>query len=190
MANLKALLGDKYKDGMTIEELLALDVEAPKADMTGLISKEHFDKVASEAASYKKQLRAQMTEAEAKAAEEAEKYAAIVAERDKLKAEKSIAENAKGLVAIGYDENIATEVATALYNGDSAAVIKAQAKFVDEQKKAVLAEAVKGTPVPPASDKGGAEMTKEKLRGMSPIERFEYSQNHPDEYKKIYGGNE
>ena len=190
MADLKALLGDKYTEGMTLEEVLALDVEVPKEDLSGLISKEHFDKVASEAANYKKQLRAQMSEAEAKAAEEAEKYAAIVAERDQLKAEKSIAENAKGLIAIGYDEKLATEVATALYNGDATAVIKAQAKFVDEQKKAVLAEAVKGTPVPPASDKGGIEMTKEKLRGMSPVERFEYSQNHPEEYKKIYGGNE
>lgn len=190
MADLKALLGDKYKDGMTLAEVLALEVEEPKADTSGLISKEHFDKVASEAAAYKKQLRAQMSEAEAKAAEEAEKYAAIVAERDQLKAEKTIAENAKGLLAIGYSENLATEVATALYNGDSAAVIKAQAKFVDEQKKAVLAEAVKGTPVPPASDKGGTVMTKEKLRGMTPVERFEYSQNNPEEYKKIYGGSE
>ena len=27
MADLKSLLGDKYKDGMTIEDILALDVE-------------------------------------------------------------------------------------------------------------------------------------------------------------------
>jgi hypothetical protein len=188
MADLKSILGDKYKEGMTVEEIMSLNVEIPEPDMTGFISKEHFDRVASEAANYKKQLRANMTEAEQKAAAEAEKYAEIVAERDKLKAEKAIAENAKGLVAIGYDDALATEVATALHNGDAATVIKAMGKFVDSQKKAVLAEAVKDTPVPPTSGTSDTVVTKEKLRSMTPNERYEFSQKHPEEYKKIYNG--
>ena len=188
MADLKSLLGDKYKEGMTIEELMSLDVDMPKPDMTGFISKDHFDKVASEAADYKKQLRAKMSEAEAKEKDEAEKYAAIVAERDQLKEEKAIAENAKGLIAIGYDESFATEVAKALYNGDAATVIKAQAKFVEAQKKVAISEAVKGTPVPPASGTSDTVITKEALRKMSPAERFEFSQKNPEEYKNIYGG--
>jgi hypothetical protein len=186
MADLKTLLGDKYRDGMTVEEILALSVEAPT---TGMISKEHFDKVASEAANYKKQLRAQMTEAEAKAAEEAEKYAAIVAERDQLKAEKSIAENAKGLVAIGYSDELATEVATALYNGDSVAVIKAQAKFVDEQKRKVLENAVKETPVPPASNGGGSIVTKEQFDRMNYAERAKLFTENQELYNQLNGGN-
>ena len=157
MADLKSLLGDKYKEGMTIEELMALEVETDNSAYDNL--KKRFDEVASEAANYKKQLRANMSEAEQKAAAEAEKYAEIVAERDQLKAEKAIAENAKGLVAIGYDDALATEVATALHNGDAAAVIKAQAKFVDAQKKLVLANAVKETPVPPAGGESSTVMT-------------------------------
>ena len=184
MADLKSLLGDKYKEGMTIEELMALEVETDNSAYDNL--KKRLDEVASEAANYKKQLRANMSEAEKKAAEDAEKYAEIVAERDQLKAEKSIAEYAKGLVAIGYDDTIATEVATALHNGDAATVIKAQAKFVDAQKKAVLADAVKATPVPPAGGESGTVMTKEKLRAMSPAARLEFSQKHPEEYKQIY----
>jgi hypothetical protein len=188
MADLKSLLGDKYTEGMTIEDILALEVEEPKVDMSKFVSKELYDKAASDTANYKKQLRANMTEAEQKAAAEAEKYAEIVAERDQLKQEKAIAENAKGLVAIGYDEKLATEVATALYNGDAQTVIEAQAKFVDAQKKAILADAVKETPVPPAGGEGGNVVTKEKLRAMSPAERLEFSQKHPEEYKKIYNG--
>ena len=188
MANLKELLGDKYTEGMTIEDILSLDVEEPKVDMSKFVSKELYDKAASDTANYKKQLRANMSEAEQKAAADAEELAKIVAERDQLKQEKAIAENAKGLVAIGYDEELANEVATALFNGDAATVIKAQAKFVDAQKKAVLAEAVKETPVPPASGEGGATMTKENLKKMSPAERFEFSQKNPEEYKKLYGG--
>ena len=188
MANLKELLGDKYKEGMTIEELMDLDVEEPKVDLSKFVSKELYDKAASDTANYKKQLKANMSEAEQKAAEEAERYAAIVAERDQLKAEKAIAESAKGLIAIGYDEATATEVATALFHGDTETVIKAQAKFVDAQKKAVLAEAVKNTPVPPAAGSGGVEITKEALRKMTPMERFEFSQKNPEQYKQIYGG--
>ena len=188
MADLKSLLGDKYKEGMTIDEVMSLEIEPPKPDLTGLISKEHFDRVASEAANYKKQLRANMTEAEQKAAADAEKYASLEEELKQLRADKAIAENAKGLVAIGYDEALATEVATALYNGDSETVIKAQAKFVDAQRKAVLAEAVKETPAPPAGGLSGAEVTKEKLREMTPAQRFEFSQKNPEQYKQIYGG--
>jgi hypothetical protein len=188
MADLKTLLGDKYQEGMTIEEIMALEVEEPKADKVAYESlKKRFDEVASEAAGYKKQLRAHMTEAEQQAAAEAEKMAEIVAERDKLKAEKAIAENAKGLIAIGYDEKLATEVATALLTGDTETVIKAQAKFVDAQKKAVLAEAVKSTPTPPAGS-GEVEITKADLRKMSPMERFEFAQKNPEQYKQIYGG--
>ena len=188
MADLKSLLGDKYKEGMTVEELMELDIEIPKPDLSGLISKEHFDRVASEAASYKKQLRANMTEAEQKAAADAEKYASLEEELKQLRADKAIAENAKGLVAIGYDEALATEVATALYNGDAKAVIKAQAKFVDAQKKAVLAQAVKETPTPPAGVASGTVITKEQLREMTPTQRFEFSQAHPEEYRQLYGG--
>ena len=189
MADLKTLLGDKYQEGMTIEELMELEVEEPKADTSAYDNlKKRFDEVASEAASYKKQIRATMSEAEQKAAQDAEELAKVLEENKQLKSEKAIAENAKGLVAIGYDETLANEVATALYNGDSETVIRAQAKFVESQKKAVLAEAVKNNPVPPAAGSSGTEMTKEALRKMSPMERFEFAQKNPEEYKQIYGG--
>ena len=185
MADLKSLLGDKYTEGMTIEDVLALEVDEPQIDMSKFVSKELYDKAASDTANYKKQLRANMSEAEQKAAADAEKYAEIVAERDQLKAEKAIAENAKGLVAIGYDEALATEVATALHNGDAATVIKAQAKFVDAQKKAVLAEAVKETPVPPAGNAGGKTLTKAEFSKMSLNEQMAVYENNPELYKEL-----
>lgn len=190
MADLKSLLGDKYTEGMTVDDILKMEIDEPKPDTTEYDKlKKRFDEVASEAASYKKELRSKMTEAEAKAAEDAQNLAEIIAERDQLKAEKTIAENAKGLIAIGYDEKLATEVAKALYEGDSAKVIQAQAQFVNAQKKSVLAEAVKETPAPPASGDGGTAITKEQLRNMTPAERYEFSQKNPEEYKQIYGGN-
>ena len=37
---------------------------------------------------------------------------------------------------------------------------------------------------------GDGSMTLEKFRGLSPAERYDFSVNHPDEYKELYGGNE
>ena len=186
MADLKSLLGDKYTEGMTIEDILALEVEEPKADTSAYDNlKKRFDEVASEAAGYKKQIRANMSEAEQKAQADAEEKAALVKELEELRAANKIAENAKGLVAMGYDEKLATEVATALYNGDAETVIKAQAKFVDAQKKAVLAEAVKQTPVPPVDNGGGKTLTKEEFSKMSLDEQMAVYEKTPDLYNEL-----
>jgi DNA replication initiation complex subunit (GINS family) len=129
-----------------------------------------------------------MTEAEQKALADAELLEAIKKERDELLADKKVAENEKGLLAIGYDEKLAAEVAKALYSGDTATVLAAQAKFIEAQKKEALANAVKDTPTPPVDNGNGVVMTKEKLQAMSVQDRFEFSQKNPEEYKKIYGG--
>ena len=183
MADLKSLLGDKYKEGMTIEEIMALEVETDNSAYDNL--KKRLDEVASEAAGYKKQLRANMSEAEQKALADAEEKKALKERVAELESEKAIAESAKGLIAIGYDEKLATEVATALHNGDAATVIKAQAKFVDAQKKAVLADAVKETPVPPAGNEGGKTLTKAEFAKMSLNEQMEVYEKTPDLYNEL-----
>ncbi len=185
MADLKTLLGDKYKEGMTIDELMALEVEEPKIDTSKYVSKELYDKAASDTATYKKQLRANMSEAEQKAMADAEKLKALEDELTQLRTEKTIVENSKGLVAIGYDEKTANEVATAFLNGDFAAVINAQAKFVEAQKKAVVAEAVKETPRPPVGNDGGKVLTKEQFKKMNINEQLEVFEKTPELYEEF-----
>ena len=185
MADLKTLLGDKYKEGMTIEELMALEVEEPHIDTSKYVSKELYDKAASDTANYKKQLRANMSEAEQKALADAEALKALQDEVAQLREEKSIAENSKGLVAIGYDEKTANEVATAFLKGDFATVIKAQTAFVDAQKKAVVAEQVKGTPEPPAGNDAAKTLTKEQFRKMSLNEQMKVYNDTPELYKEF-----
>lgn len=45
-----------------------------------------------------------------------------------------------------------------------------------------------------AAEKGDpthqGDMTLEQFRKLSPVERYEFSVNHPEEYKNLYGGNE
>ena len=63
-------------ENMTIEEKVAA-LEAYEPDMSGYVTKAQLDKVASEAASYKKKLREKMTAEEEKAAREAEERSAL-----------------------------------------------------------------------------------------------------------------
>lgn len=49
----------------------------------------------------------------------------------------------------------------------------------------------KGAKSAEKSDGGGdSGMTLEKLKAMTPIDRYNFSVNHPDEYKELYGGTE
>lgn len=189
MADLKALLGDKYKEGMTVEELLSVNLELPKPDYTNYVPKEQYNKASSEAAEYKKQLRASMSEAERKAQEEAERIANLEAENKELKIAKQIADNAKELIAIGYDEKSATEVAKALLDGDTATVIRLQSEFVDAQKKSVIAEETKKVPTPPASSGSGSVVTQEQFDAMGYTDRLNLYNENPELYKKLSGGN-
>ncbi len=185
MADLKKLLGDKYTEGMTIDDLMALEIEEPKVDMSKFVSKELFDKTASEVASYKKQARATMTEAEQKALADAEEKKALQDRVTQLENEKTIAENSSGLVALGYDEKTAKEVATAFMNGDFATVLSAQAKFVDAQKKSVIADAVKGTPKPPVDNGDGKTLTKAEFSKMTLAEQLEVYNKTPELYNEL-----
>ena len=68
-------------------------------------------------------------------------------------------------------------------------------KLVEGKDTAFLFEKSTGTKFKGAksAEKGdGAEggMTLEKLKAMNPLDRYNYSVNHPDEYKNLYGGNE
>ena len=174
-------------DKMTIEEKLSalesFEVEDP--DYSGYVPKAQFDKTASELAGTKKQLREKMSEEEIKAKEDAEKYEAIVKERDALLREKTVAGHKAKYLALGYDEKLADDTAEAMVSGDLDKVFANQKKHIESVKKEIRAEEIKKTPLP----EGGTSsetMTLNKLRGMTVAERYEYSVNHPEEYKQLY----
>nr|DAJ41237.1 MAG TPA: hypothetical protein [Caudoviricetes sp.] len=61
-------------------------------------------------------------------------------------------------------------------------------KHLDAVKKAAAAESLaKNNDLPAGKDTGG--MTIEKFRKMTPQERYDFSEKHPEEYKTLYGGN-
>lgn len=177
-------------DKMTIEEKLSalegFEVESP--DYSGYVPKAQYDKTASEAATYKKQLREKMSEEEIKAKEDADKLEAITKERDALLREKTVATYKAKYLALGYDEKLADDTAEALVEGKLDRVFENQKKHIESVEKKIRADVLKETPKPEGGN-GSDTMTKEKLRGMTIQERYEYSISHPEEYKKLYGGN-
>ncbi len=189
--NIKDLLKDAYKEGMSVEDIeKALEgIELPtdnSAEIERL--KNALSKSNSEAADYKKQLREKMSDDERKTKEDAERMDELQSKYDALLKESNISKNKARLLGLGYDDALATEVAEAMEEGDTEKVFAAQKKHLDSVEKKIREDVLKDTPKPTGGN-GKNTMTKEKLREMSAQERYEFSKAHPDEYKSIYGGN-
>ena len=189
--NIKDLLKDAYKEGMTLEEIEeALEGIDMPTDNSSEIErlKTALSKSNSEAADYKRQLKEKMTADEIKDKEEAEKQEKLKSDYDELLKKVTISENKAQLLALGYDDALATETAEAIVNGDTAKMFLNQKKHIESVEKKTRSELTRNTPKP---DGGNSKVvTKEALSKMSPLERLKFSQENPDEYKQIYGGNE
>lgn len=197
MSYLSDLLGDKYKEGMTEEEISAA-LESIKQGGASEVDrlKAQLSKANSEAAEYKKQLRSKQSEDEAAAADQKALMEKLTQENAELKRSMALSETKGKLLAMGYDEKLATTTATAMVDGNMDVVMQSQTAFIESQKKVIEANLMKNTPRPAGgSDDTGAEgMTLEALRKMSSAERFQWANDNPEEYKKLYsddtGGNE
>lgn len=192
--DLKTLLGDAYKDNMTIDEINAALADKNFVDPSTLpksVSKEVFDKTASELAKLKKELKeiqeANMT-AEEKVKAELEKAQTLqqtyAKELSKLRAKEIF-------VSAGLTENDYASILDVVVSEDEE-VTKTRAKnmvdLISAQKaaveKAVKAELLKSTPKPPTGD-GGSTITKESFQKMGWKERTELKQQNPELYKQL-----
>lgn len=179
-----------YSEMSAEDKLKALEgMDIPDPDYSGYVKKDVFDKTASELAEKKKQLQAQMTEDEAAKQKEKEEREELQSKYDKLLHETAVSKNKAKLLGMGYDEALAEETAEAMASGDMEKVFANQKKHLDSFEKRVRADALKDTPKP-TGDGDSKTMTLDKLRKMSPNERYEYSVAHPEEYKELYGGKE
>ena len=176
-------------ENMTLEQRLAAleSYEMDEPDYSGYVSKEVFDKTASELANSKKQLREKMSAEELKAKEDAEKIEDLTKERDALLREKTISAHKANYLALGYDEKLANDTAEALANGELDKVFANQKKYNESVEKKIRADVLKETPKPEGGT-GSEAITKEMFSKMSIAEQYKYSVEHPEEYKKLYGG--
>lgn len=195
---LQDLLGDAYKEGMSEDELsealekakigkadTSSEVEKLKAEVQR--TKETLSKKNSEAAQYKKQYEAYLSEEEKKKLESEQRWSEIEAENKQLKREKSIAEFTAQYLGMGYEAELAKSTAEAMTDGDIAKVLKNQATFTETMKQQIKADLMRNNP-DPVGGRSESTMTLEKLRSMSIEDRYAFSQDHPEEYASLYEG--
>jgi len=193
--NLKELLGDAYREDMTLGEVeQALEginlVDPDKLPKS--VSKEVFDKTASELARLKKELKElqekNMT-AEEKLKLELEKAAESQAQ---YKRELSKLRAREIFVTAGLSEEDYTPLIDIVVSEDEE-VTKVRAKsmvdVIAAQKKAVektvKAEFLKGTPKPEPGDPSKG-MTLDDFRKMSLMDKQRFARENPELYQSIY----
>ncbi len=193
--DLKTLLGDAYKENMTLDEineaLEGMNLVDPST-LPKSVSKEVFDKTASELAKVKKQLKElqekSMTDEEKlqaeleKAIESQQQYTKELA---KLRAKEIFVE--AGLTEEDYEpllEVVVTgdEETTKTHAKNMVNVIEAQKAATEASVKAEL---LKNTRKPPAGN-GGGEVTKEQFKKMNLIEKQKFAKENPELYEQFY----
>lgn len=179
-----------YAD-MTAEEKLAaleaLDQPENKPDPEVNRLKTQLSKANSEAADYKRKLEEKMTADEKKAADEAEAKKQMEEEIKTLRRDKQISSYKASYLAMGYDEALAEDTASAMTDGNMEKVFANQKAFQEAHDKAVLAGAVKTTPTPPAGSSGNATVTAEQFAKMGYSERVELRKTQPELYETLMG---
>lgn len=171
-----------YADMSPEEKLAALegyDLDVPALDTSEIQRlKDAVSRANSEAADYKKQLRAKQTDEEARAAEDAKAREAIQQELESLRRDKAIGAYQAKFLELGYDANSAAEAAAALQAGEFDKVFAAQAAFIDAAKKAAVAGALDHQPGLTPGEPVGKEAQKQaeiaalrRYMGLPPLQK-------------------
>ena len=188
---LKDLLKDAYKEGITVEEIESVlaDVEIP-ADQSAEIErlKAALTKSNSENAEWKKKHREALSEEERKAQEMADRLKQLEEQNATLLRESSVSKHKAKFLGMGYEEALASDAAVAMADGDMDKLFSYQQKHQEALEKKIRADALKSTPKPVPNMDGGP-VTREHVAKMSMDDRIKFYEEHPAEYKEIYGGN-
>lgn len=149
MANIQDLLGEKYHEGMTLEEIneALKDVSLPQdrtAEYESL--KKAYDKAASDIAEYKRQLKARMSEEEKAKTEMDEKIQKMEKENADMKKRIRVSELKAKFISSGLDAEEAGKVAEEAYGGNIDFVIETYNKKIASVKETVKADLMAETP--------------------------------------------
>lgn len=184
MAKIDTSKIENYANMTADEKLSALEAyeyEVEYSDAERL--KAAVSKANSEAAELKRQLKAKQTEEERKEAERLEAEAAIKAELEALRKDKTISDSKAKFLGLGYDEKLAAETAKALADGDMEKVFANQGIHLENVRKAAAASALAGDPKPPAGS-GGGIVDKKAFDTMSSADQIKFISENPN-WKEI-----
>jgi len=158
-----------YTEDMSAEDKLKLleDQGIPGEDFDpakkGFVPKAQFDKVSSDLAAVKKQLRTKQTEEEQAQADREAADQKIQEELESLRRDKALSTYKASYLAMGYDDKAATAAATAMVDGDMTALFAVMKKHGEDAEKALKAKLLNDTPEPPAGEPGDEQSDGVKL---------------------------
>lgn len=177
---------ERYAEMSPEDKLKALEAfDIPDPDYSGYVKKDLYDRTASELAAKKKELKDKLTDEEQAKLEREQETQELKDNYQKLLRESNISKATAKFLALGYDDKLAAETAEAYVDGDTEKVFANQQKAQAAFEKRIRAEALKDTPKP-IDDGNSKTMTLDKLRQMSPQDRYDYSIKNPEEYKSLY----
>ena len=105
---------------------------------------------------------------------------------DEMVKTNSINEYKANFIAQGYSEELALDTAKASVDGDIKKIMQNQKKFLEEHDKKVIQKAMTEVKSPKGTEEKYKDMTLDKFKKLSPVERAEYSKEHPDKYQALY----
>ena len=146
--------------------------------------KRKADKASSEAADYKKKLKASMTEQEQASMERAEAQAARDAELEDLKKELKLRDGIERYMDLGMTKELAKKAATAEIDGDSESLTAILKQQREADKKSIEQEFYKKMPQLSAGT-GEKSVTKEQFDAMGLSERTKLFRENRAEYDRL-----
>lgn len=178
---------------MTAEQKIAalegFDLETP--DLSKYVTKDLYDKAASEAATWKKKVRENQTDDERKKQEDKEKDERL----KELERRVAISDTTESFINSGYDAENAKKAATALFDRDDKAFFEIQKSVMDSAKAAAVAEKMKSTPEPQMGEVGtgkrdyNKEIAAAQERGDTVLAANLMSQQFAENQNNNNGGN-
>ena len=152
---LKELLGDSYRDGMTLDDVTeALKGVQMPTDQSAEIErlKNSLSNSNTEAADWKRKFRETQDEATRKADEEAERTKGLMERLEALEKEKTIAGYKASYLGLGYEAADAQAIAEAMSEGKIDKVLEIQKKHQEALVEKTKREILKNTHRPGGGD--------------------------------------
>lgn len=179
---------DEPQDNLTPDDKADKPKEPTVQELMVELAKERRlrEKANSEAAGYKKQLNAKMSEKERIDAEKAEREAERDEQFQQLMRENKINKVEKSYLALNYTPDEAAKMAVAEVDEDFDAKLKIQLAVQKRQKKEYEAEFYKSRPELNAGV-GNKQLTKEQFDNMGLAEKSKLYNENKAEYDRLMG---
>ena len=179
---LQEILGDKYKEGMTVEE-----IEAAVAESKNVVSKQSFDKKTSELVKTQKELKTKLTEQEQEALDKQLEEQKLREDYATLLRETKITKYENSLISIGYAGERAQKMAVAFADEDFNAVISEMKAHNASLEKKIAKDMLESTPRP-STNEGTEKHELKKVKDMSIDELQKLYKENPEEFNQISKG--